>query len=50
MLDLKIVGAQVVSDGRSGPADVGVEGRFIAEVAPLGVWDRRVGRSTLRGC
>ena len=36
MLDLKIVGAQVVSDGRSGPADVGVEGPFIAEVAPPG--------------
>ncbi len=36
MLDLKIVGAQVVSDGRSTPADVGVDGRFIAEVAPPG--------------
>ena len=36
MLDLRIVGARVVSDGRSRPADVGVEGELITEVAPPG--------------
>ena len=36
MLDLRIVGGTVVSDGRSLPADVGVEGEFIAEVSPPG--------------
>ncbi len=36
MFDLKIVGGTVVSDGRSHPADIGVEGRQIVEVAPSG--------------
>ncbi len=36
MLDLRIVGAQVVSDGLIRSADVGVEGEFIAEVSPPG--------------
>ena len=36
MLDLRVVGGTVVSDGRSYPADVGVEGESIAEVAPTG--------------
>ena len=36
MLDLRIVGATVVSDGRSHPADVGVEGELITEVSPPG--------------
>ena len=36
MLDLRIVGGTVVSDGRSRPADVGVEGGVIAEVSPSG--------------
>ena len=36
MLDLRIVGATVVSDGRSRPADVGVEGALITEVSPTG--------------
>jgi allantoinase len=36
MHDLRIVGATVVSDGRSYPADVGVDGHLIAEVAPPG--------------
>ncbi|MCQ3803006.1 MAG: dihydroorotase family protein [bacterium] len=36
MLDLKIVGATVVSDGRSYPADVGVEGALITEVSVPG--------------
>lgn len=36
MLDLRIVGGTVVSDGRSRPADVGVEGEFITEVVPHG--------------
>ena len=36
MLDLRVVGGTVVSDGRSRPADVGVEGEFITEVSPHG--------------
>ena len=36
MLDLRIVGGTVVSDGRSRPADVGLEGDRIVEVAPRG--------------
>ena len=36
MLDLRIVGGTVVSDGRSRLADVGVEGEFITEVVPQG--------------
>ena len=36
MLDLRIVGGTVVSDGRSRPADVGVEGELITEVSPTG--------------
>jgi len=36
MLDLRIVGGTVVSDGRSRPADVGVDGEQIAEVSPHG--------------
>ena len=36
MLDLRIVGGTVVSDGRSMQADVGVEGELITEVSPTG--------------
>ena len=36
MLDLRIVGGTVVSDGRSRPADVGLDGDFIVEVASQG--------------
>ena len=36
MHDLRIVGGTLVSDGRSRPADIGVEGEFIAEVSPAG--------------
>ena len=36
MLDLRIVGGTVVSDGHSRPADVGVEGQLITEVSPPG--------------
>ncbi len=36
MLDLRIVGGVVVSDGHSRPADVGLEGDRIVEVAPQG--------------
>jgi len=36
MLDLRIVGGVVVSDGRSRSADVGLEGDSIVEVAPQG--------------
>ncbi|MXY75205.1 MAG: dihydroorotase family protein [Acidimicrobiia bacterium] len=36
MLDLRIVGGTVVSDGRSRPADVGVDGELITEVSPTG--------------
>lgn len=36
MLDLRIVGGVVVSDGRSRPADVGLEGDRIVEVASQG--------------
>ena len=36
MLDLRIVGGTVVSDGCSRPADVGVEGELITEVSPTG--------------
>ena len=36
MLDLRIVGGTVVSDGRSRPADVGVAGESITEVSPQG--------------
>ena len=36
MLDLRIVGGTVVSDGLSRPADVGVEGEFITEVSSPG--------------
>ncbi len=36
MLDLRIVGGTVVSDGRSRPADVGVAGELITEISPTG--------------